>query len=200
MRTKLDHAYIEMGRRRAGCSGPRADQPLPSLPGSFCKMNCSLPYAAKNRLRTKRPGIFASVMRNESLACQLLIAGGACPPQARGSAMRRETGCPFVIEKGPLWPRGGIRAQRRTFLTGWVKPVETMLAEFGPPGACAPASRRAGAGCGESGGSARSCAAPSSGCQRLAALDHDYNLRASVQPARHGGDERGRHGQRQGDL
>jgi len=105
----------------------------------------------------------------------------------------------IVIEKGAFGQEAASGLNRRTVLDRLGETVETMLAEL-TARSCAPASRRAARLRG-SGGSARSCAAPSRDVSDWPRSDHDYNLRASVQ---HGAvmaamNER-RHGQRQGDL
>jgi gamma-glutamylputrescine oxidase len=115
---------------------------------------------------------------NQSLSCQLLIAGGGLSGLSAAEAAVRRGLDVVVIEKGAFGKDGASGLNAGQFLTGWAKPVEVMLAELtqqelrtGQAEARARAQRRV-----------RSFLRRTvEGCQRLAQLDHDYNLRASLQ-------------------
>ena len=88
----------------------------------------------------------------------------------------------IVIEKGVFGKEAASGLNAGQFLTGWVKPVDTMLAEL------ARQEQERGLRGNEAQSRAQSrvrafLRRTVEGCQRLAALNHDYNLRASV---RHG--------------
>jgi voltage-gated potassium channel Kch len=118
----------------------------------------------------------------ENLTCQLLIAGGGLSGLSAAEAAMARGLDVIVIEKGVFGKEAASGLNAGQFLTGWVKPVETMLSELarqeqeqGLRGEQArlKAQRRVRA----------FLRRTIEGCQRLAALNHDYNLRASV---RHG--------------
>jgi gamma-glutamylputrescine oxidase len=115
----------------------------------------------------------------ENLTCQLLIAGGGLSGLSAAEAAVRQGLDVIVIEKDEFGKEAASGLNAGQFLTGWVKPVVTMLAELarqererGLRGEQAQlqAQRRV-----------RSFLRRTvEGCQRLVALNHDYNLRASV--------------------
>jgi glycine/D-amino acid oxidase-like deaminating enzyme len=115
----------------------------------------------------------------ENLTCQLLIAGGGLSGLGAAEAAVRQGLDVIVIEKGEFGKEAASGLNAGQFLTGWVKPVDIMLAELarqererGLRGEQAQlqAQRRV-----------RSFLRRTvEGCQRLVALNHDYNLRASV--------------------
>ncbi len=117
---------------------------------------------------------------NESLSCDLVIAGGGLSGLSAAEAAIRRGLDVVVIEKGVFGKDAASGLNAGQFLTGWAKPVDVMLAELTQQ------ERRGGA----SDDQARARAQRRvraflrrtvEGCQRLAQLDHDYNLRASVQ-------------------
>jgi gamma-glutamylputrescine oxidase len=118
----------------------------------------------------------------ESLTCQLLIAGGGLSGLSAAEAAVRQGLDVIVIEKGVFGKEAASGLNAGQFLTGWVKPVDTMLAEL------ARQEQERGLRGNEAQSRAQSrvrafLRRTVEGCQRLAALNHDYNLRASV---RHG--------------
>jgi len=119
---------------------------------------------------------------NENLVCQLLIAGGGLSGLSAAEAAMRRGLDVIVIEKGAFGQEAASGLNAGQFLTGWVKPVETMLAELTAQELRTGLSVEQARLRGER--RVRSFLRRTvEGCQRLAALDHDYNLRASV---RHG--------------
>src|SRR6516165_1200124 len=96
----------------------------------------------------------------QSLACQLLIAGGGLSGLSAAEAAMRRGLDVIVIEKGEFGKEAASGLNAGQFLTGWVKPVHTMIAEL---------ARQ------EQERGARGARA-----LRLAQLNHDYNLRASL--------------------
>jgi len=117
---------------------------------------------------------------NEHLACDLLIAGGGLSGLSAAEAALRRGLDVVVIEKGAFGKDAASGLNAGQFLTGWAKPVDVMLAELaqqelrgGLPfdQAQLHAQRRVRA----------FLRRTVEGCQRLAELDHHYNLRASVQ-------------------
>ena len=117
---------------------------------------------------------------NERLTCDLLIAGGGLSGLSAAEAALRRGLDVVVIEKGAFGKDGASGLNAGQFLTGWAKPVDVMLAELaqqelrrGLPfdQAQLHAQRRVRA----------FLRRTIEGCQRLAELDHHYNLRASVQ-------------------
>src|ERR1700681_1598191 len=117
---------------------------------------------------------------NQNLSCQLLVAGGGLSGLSAAEAAVRRGLDVVVIEKGAFRKDGASGLNAGQFLTGWAKPVAVMLAELTQQ-----ELRR-----GQSEDRARLRAQQRvraflrrtvEGCQRLAQLDHDYNLRASVQ-------------------
>jgi gamma-glutamylputrescine oxidase len=117
---------------------------------------------------------------NERLTCDLLIAGGGLSGLSAAEAALRRGLDVIVIEKGAFGKDAASGLNAGQFLTGWAKPVDVMLAELaqqelrgGLPfdQAQLHAQRRVRA----------FLRRTVEGCQRLAELDHRYNLRASVQ-------------------
>lgn len=116
----------------------------------------------------------------ENLTCQLLIAGGGLSGLSAAEAAIRQGLDVIVIEKGIFGKEAASGLNAGQFLTGWVKPVPAMIAELarqeqekGLRGERAQlqAQRRVRA----------FLRRTVEGCQRLAQLNHDYNLRASLQ-------------------
>jgi gamma-glutamylputrescine oxidase len=144
------------------------------MPGS----DVALPSAYDEDARIFSPPSGAA----ENLTCQLLIAGGGLSGLSAADAAMRQGLDVIVIEKGVFGKEAASGLNAGQFLTGWVRPVHTMISELtrqeqerGLPGERAQlqAQRRVRA----------FLRRTVEGCQRLAQLDHDYNLRASV---RHG--------------
>jgi len=117
---------------------------------------------------------------NENLTCDFLVAGGGLSGlSAADAAIRRRLNV-IVIEKGVYGKEAASGLNAGQFLTGWAKPVDIMIAELaqrdmqrGLHGDQAQkhAERRVRA----------FLRRTVEGCQRVEELDHDYNLRASVQ-------------------
>ena len=119
---------------------------------------------------------------NANLTCQLLVVGGGLSGLSAAEAAVSRGLDVIVIEKGEFGREGASGLNAGQFLTGWAKPIGTMLAELtrqeqdrGLTAAQAQfrAHRRVRA----------FLRRTIEGCRRLSKLDHDYNLRASV---RHG--------------
>src|SRR5262245_55017727 len=119
---------------------------------------------------------------NQSLSCQLLVVGGGLSGLSAAEAAVRRGVDVVLIEQGAFGRQSASALNAGQFLTGWAKPVAVMLDELK-----AQEQER-----GTEGSMARSRAETRvraflrrtvEGCQRLADLDHAYNLRASV---RHG--------------
>src|SRR5260370_9900030 len=117
---------------------------------------------------------------NQSLDCDLLIAGGGLSGLSAAEAALRRGLDVVVVEKGAFGKDGASGLNAGQFLTGWAKPVAVMLAEL--------TQQELRSGVAEDQARVRAQRRVRSflrrtveGCQRLAPLDHDYNLRASVQ-------------------
>jgi gamma-glutamylputrescine oxidase len=117
---------------------------------------------------------------NQSLNCDLLIAGGGLSGLSAAEAALRRGLDVVVIEKGAFGKDGASGLNAGQFLTGWAKPVAVMLAEltqqemrggFAEHQAQLAAQQRV----------RTFLRRTVEGCLRLAELDHDCNLRASVQ-------------------
>src|SRR5258708_31941488 len=67
---------------------------------------------------------------NESLSCQLLVAGGGLSGLSAAEAAGRRGLDVVVIEKGAFGKDGAAGLNAGQFLTGWAKPVHGMLAEL----------------------------------------------------------------------
>ena len=115
----------------------------------------------------------------ENMTCQLLIAGGGLSGLSAAEAALQQGLDVIVIEKSVFGRQAASGLNAGQFLTGWAKSVPTMLAELaqqererGLRGeqAQVQAQRRVRA----------FLRRTVEGCQRLLALDHAYNLRASV--------------------
>jgi gamma-glutamylputrescine oxidase len=115
----------------------------------------------------------------ENLTCQLLIAGGGLSGLSAAEAAMRQGVDVIVIEKGVFGQQTASGLNAGQFLTGWTKPVDTMLAELaqqererGLRGEQAQllAQRRVRA----------FLRRTVEGCQRISALDREHNLNASV--------------------
>jgi len=119
---------------------------------------------------------------SQTLLCQLLVVGaGLSGLSAAEAAMRRGLDV-ILIEKGAFGQEAASALNAGQFLTGWVKSVDVMVDELTAQ------EQERGAG----GATARSRAESRvraflrrtvEGCQRLAHLDHVFNVRSSV---RHG--------------
>jgi gamma-glutamylputrescine oxidase len=117
---------------------------------------------------------------NQSLTCDLLIAGGGLSGLSAAEAALHRGLDVVVIEKGAFGKEAASGLNAGQFLTGWAKPVDLMLSDLtrqdmrrglSEEQARPRAERRMRA----------FLRRTVEGCQRLARLDHDYNLRASVQ-------------------
>ena len=115
----------------------------------------------------------------ENLTCQLLIVGGGLSGLSAAEAAMRQGVDVIVIEKGVFGQQTASGLNAGQFLTGWAKPVDTILSELaqqererGLRGEQAQlqAQRRVRA----------FLRRTVEGCQRLSALDREYNLDASV--------------------
>src|SRR3954469_8997500 len=67
---------------------------------------------------------------NQSLNCDLLIAGGGLSGLSAAEAALRRGLDVVVIEKGAFGKDGASGLNAGQFLTGWAKPVAVMLAEL----------------------------------------------------------------------
>ncbi len=117
---------------------------------------------------------------NENLTCDLLVAGGGLSGLSAADAAIRRGLNVVVVEKGVYGKEAASGLSAGQFLTGWAKPVDVMIAELAQQDmekgiygvqAQKQAERRVRA----------FLRRTVEGCQRLGALDRDYNLRASVQ-------------------
>ena len=117
---------------------------------------------------------------NQSLTCDLLVAGGGLSGLSAAEAAIRRGLNVVVIEKAAFGKDAASGLNAGQFLTGWAKPVDVMLAELtqqelrgraSADQALPRAERRVRA----------FLRRTVEGCLRLAELDHRYNLRASVQ-------------------
>ena len=116
----------------------------------------------------------------ENLSCELLIAGGGLSGLSAAETAMQDGLDVVVIEKGKFGKAAASGLNAGQFLTSWVKPVSTMISELtrqeqerGLRAAPARllAERRVRA----------FLRRTVEGCQQLAQLNHDYNLRASLQ-------------------
>ena len=116
---------------------------------------------------------------NANLACQLLVVGGGLSGLSAAEAAVTRGIDVIVIEKGVFGREAASGLNAGQFLTGWAKPIETMLVELGrqeqergltPEQAQPRVQRRV----------RDFLRRTIEGCQRIAQLDRDYNLRASV--------------------
>jgi gamma-glutamylputrescine oxidase len=115
----------------------------------------------------------------QNLTCQLLVAGGGLSGLSAAEAAMRSGLNVIVVEKAAFGQVAASGLNAGQFLTGWAKSVDTMLAELvrqeqdrglTKEQARERAIRRLRA----------FLRSTIEGCLRLAKLDHDYNLRASV--------------------
>jgi gamma-glutamylputrescine oxidase len=119
---------------------------------------------------------------NESLTCELLVAGGGLSGLSAAEAAMRRGLDVIVIDKGEFGKEAASGLNAGQFLTGWAKPIDVMLDDLTQQ------ERRAGVPDDTALLRAKSrvrefLRRTVEGCLRLVQLDHDYNLRASV---RHG--------------
>lgn len=117
---------------------------------------------------------------NQSLTCDLLVAGGGLSGLSAAEAAIARGLDVVVIEKGVFGKDAASGLNAGQFLTGWVKPVDVMLAEL------LQQEMRAGRTIDQAQAHAERrvrafLRRTVEGCLRLAELDHRYNLRASVQ-------------------
>src|SRR6195256_2385240 len=117
---------------------------------------------------------------NQSLSCQLLIAGGGLSGLSAAEAAMRRGLSVVVIEKGAFGKDGASGLNAGQFLTGWAKPVAVMLAELTEQ------ERRSGLAEDQARLRAQRrvrafLRRTVEGCQRLAALDHYYKPPPSPQ-------------------
>jgi glycine/D-amino acid oxidase-like deaminating enzyme len=116
---------------------------------------------------------------NQSLSCQLLVVGGGLSGLSAAEAALMRGIDVVLIEKGAFAQEAASALNAGQFLSGWVKPVEVMVEEL----ATQEQSKGARRAVARSRAEARVRAflrRSIEGCQQLAALDHTYNLRASV--------------------
>src|SRR5262249_590626 len=118
---------------------------------------------------------------NQQLSCQLLVVGGGLSGLSAAEAAMTRGVDVVLIEKSAVGLEAASALNGGQFLAGWAKPVEVMLDEL-----TAQEQER-----GVEGDAARARAEKRvraflrrtvEGCQRLADLDHTYNLRSSVRP------------------
>ena len=126
------------------------------------------------------PEFLAPSCANANLTCQFLVVGGGLSGLSAAEAALQRGLDVIVIEKGAFGKEAASGLNAGQFLTGWAKPVDTMLSDL----------TRQEQEQGESGDLAQSRGTRRvraflrrtiEGCQRLAELNHRYNLRASVQ-------------------
>src|SRR5436853_1214037 len=116
---------------------------------------------------------------NENITCQLLIVGGGLSGLSAAEAACRRGLDVVVIERGIFGKDGASGLNAGQFLTGWAKTVDIMLVELAQQDIQRGFSR----GQADSRAKRRVSAflrRTVEGCLRLAQLDHDYNLRASL--------------------
>ena len=70
----------------------------------------------------------------ENMTCQLLIAGGGLSGLSAAEAAMQQGLDVIVIEKSVFGQRAASGLNAGQFLTGWAKPVPTMLAELAEQG------------------------------------------------------------------
>jgi gamma-glutamylputrescine oxidase len=117
---------------------------------------------------------------NQSLTCDLLVAGGGLSGLSAAEAALRRGLDVVVIEKGVFGKDAASGLNAGQFLTGWAKPVDVMLAELTQQ------ELRGGTAFDQAGGRAERrvrafLRRTVEGCLCLAEIDRRYNLRASVQ-------------------
>jgi gamma-glutamylputrescine oxidase len=116
----------------------------------------------------------------ENLTCQLLIAGGGLSGLSAAEAAIQQGLDVIVIEKGVFGKEAASGLNAGQFLTGWVKPVPAMIGELARQEQ--ESGRRSEQAQLQAQHRVRAFLRRTvEGCQRLAQLNHDYNLRASVQ-------------------
>lgn len=116
---------------------------------------------------------------NANLACQLLVVGGGLSGLSAAEAAVARGLDVIVIEKGVFGREAASGLNAGQFLTGWAKPIDTMLAEL------ARQEQDRGVPADQAQSRARRrvrdfLRRTIEGCQRIAQLDRDYNLRAAV--------------------
>jgi gamma-glutamylputrescine oxidase len=136
-------------------------------------------HAMRSSYDTEVRAFVSPSAANANLGCQLLVVGGGLSGLSAAEAAHRLGLDVIVIEKAALGKEAASGLNAGQFLTGWAKPLTTIVAELtqqeqerGLPGERAAARAQS---------RVRNFLRRSiEGCNRLAALDHDYNLRASV--------------------
>jgi len=117
---------------------------------------------------------------NQSLSCQLLVVGGGLSGLSAAEAALMRGIDVVLIEKGAFGQEAASALNAGQFLSGWVKSVDVMVEELATQEQSKGARRAAARSRAEA--RVRAFLRRSvEGCQQLAALDHTYNLRASVQ-------------------
>src|SRR5262245_29865098 len=117
---------------------------------------------------------------NQSLTCDLLVAGGGLSGLSAAEAALRRGLNVVVIEKGVFGKDAASGLNAGQFLTGWAKPVDVMLAELTQQ------ELRRGTAFDQAGGRAERrvrafLRRTVEGCLCLAELDRRLNLRAPLQ-------------------
>jgi glycine/D-amino acid oxidase-like deaminating enzyme len=132
------------------------------------------------RLMMRKSGIFHPLSHESKSDVRSVVAGGGISGLSAADAAIRRGLNVVVIEKGVYGKEAASGLNAGQFLTGWAKPVDTMIAELAQQDmqrglygdqAQRRAERRVRA----------FLRRTVEGCQRLEQLDRDYNLRASVQ-------------------
>jgi len=126
------------------------------------------------------PAFSPPTATNQRLACDVLVAGGGLSGLSAAEAARRRGLDVIVIERGEYGRAAASGLNAGQFLTGWAKSVDVMLEDLTRQ------ELRSGITEAQARGRAERrvrafLKRTVEGCQRLAALDHDYDLRASVQ-------------------
>jgi len=116
---------------------------------------------------------------NANLSCQLLVVGGGLSALSAAEAAVTRGLDVIVIEKGVFGREAASGLNAGQFLTGWAKPIDTMLVEL----ARQEQDRGVAADQVQSRTERRVrdfLRRTIEGCQRIVQLDRDYNLRAAV--------------------
>src|SRR5262249_28215593 len=152
-----DHLVPRLGQRMAPAGAMMVQHPTDRDEVRFAPLTCA----------------------NQSLSCQLLVVGGGLSGLSAAEAAVTRGIDVVLIEKGAFGQEAASALNAGQFLSGWVKSVDVMVDEL----ASQEQSRGARRAAGRSRAETRVRAflrRTVEGCQQLAALDHTYNLRASV--------------------
>src|SRR3974377_1536817 len=84
------------------------------------------PLGYEDHIRAFSPASGAA----ENLTCQLLIAGGGLSGLSAAETAMRQGVDVIVIEKGVFGEQTASGLNAGQFLTGWAKPVDTLLSEL----------------------------------------------------------------------